>query len=75
MLPAHCAVLGPDSRRWPEQRFNMISRRIASARITAGQSMPALDVECILSNEAFLVVRVPQAQAWAAEERYDGGAP
>eukprot|EP00966_Prymnesium_polylepis_P165829 3833104-Prymnesium_polylepis.1 len=44
MLPAHCAVLGPDSRRWPEQRFNMISRRIAAARITAGQSMPALDV-------------------------------
>jgi hypothetical protein len=53
----------------------MISRRIAAARITAGQSMPALDVECILSNEAFLVVRVPQAQAWAAEERYDGGSP
>eukprot|EP00966_Prymnesium_polylepis_P287891 6649264-Prymnesium_polylepis.1 len=37
--------------------------------------MPALDVECILSNEAFLVVRVPQALAWAAEERYDGGSP
>ena len=57
MLPAHCAILGPDSRRWPEQRFNMITRRIAAARINHAVAMPALNVECIMSNEAFLLVR------------------
>ena len=76
MLPAHRAVLGADARRWPESRFNMISRRIAAARTTAGHALPTLDAECILANESFLLVRVPQAESWASEERYDAaGAP
>ena len=76
MLPSHRAVLGPDMRRWPEARFNMISRRIAAARTTSGHALPTLDEECILANESFLLVRVPQAEAWAAEARYDAsGAP
>ena len=76
MLPAHRTVLGADARRWPESRFNMIARRIAAARTTAGHALPLLDAECVLANESFLLVRVPQAEAWAAEDRYDAqGAP